>query len=202
MAMGNNPVNLVDPSGGMDGDPKLGDLNEQGQVFTSDGWVTPLGGVTVFAPKEFRPTQMPIAQDAVRFVLDSHPVSDELHRFLDRKRGGLHLYSNENGTGEIDSDGIADRSGNIDILDDLGLIGSDIVDFFKAFKNIFGTEHEKVHQPKPSTRDIIVTDGPHRFQIGNHIELGSYNIRQTIDSAGRIIKSDTNILLYKNLGKR
>jgi RHS repeat-associated protein len=96
VAMGNNPVNLVDPDGGDDGDPKEGDINEAGNLMYSKGqWTQLLQEVVVTASisnfTKFTP--QPVPQDATRFVIQnsySYPVFED-------KGYGLQLVG---GTGQ------------------------------------------------------------------------------------------------------
>jgi len=68
VAMGNNPVNLVDPNGGST-DPVLGDVKGN-QIFTEQGWAEMLDNVTV-----------------------SWSWVDELFYLLNEGGGGIEMYS-------------------------------------------------------------------------------------------------------------
>jgi RHS repeat-associated protein len=77
LAMGNNPMNRVDPTGGTDGpDPKDGSLNKAG-THTWDsktkGWVKTLDEVVVTAKSGFNWKAAPVPQDATRFVIARVP---------------------------------------------------------------------------------------------------------------------------------
>jgi hypothetical protein len=69
VAFGNNPVNVIDPRGGVS-DPVIGDIKGN-QIFTSNGWVTMMDELVFSSPRmtarEMYLHDAVVMQDATRF---------------------------------------------------------------------------------------------------------------------------------------